>query len=82
MTHFEICSLICSSLRRRESLVAEGFGRMFPEKGQTLVYRQPDLAGMERLEKFGRRLYQPAVPEPAGPELVAAELVGLGGGVR
>jgi arsenite-transporting ATPase len=58
------CSL-CSSLRRRELLVAEGFRQMFPEKQQTLVYRQPEIAGLERLEKFGRRLYQPAMYPPA-----------------
>ena len=57
---------LCSSLRRREPLVAEGFGRMFPEKWQTLVYRQPDLAGVERLETFGRRLYHTAVQELVG----------------
>jgi arsenite-transporting ATPase len=56
------CSL-CSSLRRRESLVVEGFRRTFPEKRQMLVYRQPEIAGLERLEKFGRRLYQPARQE-------------------
>jgi len=56
------CSL-CSSLRRRESLVVEGFRRTFPEKRQILVYRQPEIAGLERLEKFGRRLYQPARQE-------------------
>jgi arsenite-transporting ATPase len=54
---------LCSSLRRRELLVAESFRQMFPEKQQTLVYRQPEIAGLERLEKFGRRLYQPAIQE-------------------
>lgn len=54
---------LCSSLRRRELLVAEGFRQMFPEKQQTLVYRQPEIAGLERLEKFGRCLYQPARQE-------------------
>ena len=54
---------LCSSLRRRERLVAEGFRQAFPEKQQTLVYRQPEIAGLERLEKFGRCLYQPAIPE-------------------
>jgi arsenite-transporting ATPase len=51
---------LCSSLRRRELLVAESFRQVFPEKHQTLVYRQPELAGLERLERLGRRLYQPA----------------------
>ena len=54
---------LCSSLRRRELLVVESFRRTFPEKQQTLVYRQPEIAGLERLEKFGRRLYQPAIQE-------------------
>jgi arsenite-transporting ATPase len=54
---------LCSNLRRRELLVAESFRQMFPEKQQTLVYRQPEIAGLERLEKFGRRLYQPAIQE-------------------
>jgi arsenite-transporting ATPase len=66
---------LCSSLQRRERLVAEGFRRAFPEKPQTLVYRQPEIAGLERLERFGRCLYQPARPEMARPELVAPELV-------
>jgi arsenite-transporting ATPase len=54
---------LCSSLRRRELLVAESFRQVFPEKQQTLIYRQPEIAGLEQLEKFGRRLYQPAVQE-------------------
>jgi arsenite-transporting ATPase len=54
---------LCSSLRRRELLVAEGYRRMFPEKPQTLVYRQPEIAGLKQLEKFGRRLYQSAIQE-------------------
>jgi arsenite-transporting ATPase len=56
---------LCSSLQRRELLVVEGFRRMFPEKPQTLIYRQPEIAGLEGLEKFGRRLYQPARQELA-----------------
>ena len=54
---------LCSSLRRRESMVAESFRQVFLGKQQTLVYRQPEIAGLERLEKFGRRLYQPAIQE-------------------
>ena len=56
---------LCSSLRRRELQVAETFRRVFPDQGQTLVYRQPELAGLERLEQLGRRLYQPALREMA-----------------
>ena len=54
---------LCSSLWRRELLVAESFRQVFPEKQQTLGYRQPELAGLEQLEKFGRHLYQPALQE-------------------
>jgi arsenite-transporting ATPase len=57
---------LCSSLVRRELLVVEDFRKMFPEKQQTLVYRQPEIAGLERLEGFGQCLYQPAVRELAG----------------
>jgi arsenite-transporting ATPase len=66
---------LCSSLRRRERLVMEGFRQAFPEIPRTLVYKQPEIAGLERLEKLGRCLYQPAAPEPAAPELAAPELV-------
>jgi arsenite-transporting ATPase len=66
---------LCSSFERRERLVAEGFRRAFPEKPQTLVCRQPQMAGLERLERLGQCLYRPATlelvtPEPAGMELV------------
>ncbi len=57
---------LCSSLRQRERLVVEGFRHMFPEKQQTLIYRQPEIAGLERLEEFGQYLYQPVVREMAG----------------
>ena len=53
----------CATLRRRELAVAESFRRMFPEKQQPLVYRQPALAGPERLDQFGQRLYEPARQE-------------------
>jgi len=54
---------LCASLRRRELLVAESFRQTFPEMQQTLVYRQPEIAGLARLEEFGRSLYQPALQE-------------------
>ena len=57
---------LCSSLWQRELLVVESFRRMFPEKQQTLIYRQPQIAGRERLEEFGKCLYQPTVREMAG----------------
>ena len=54
---------LCSNARRRELLVADGFREAFPDKQQTLVYRQAEIAGLERLEELGRRLYQPALQE-------------------
>jgi arsenite-transporting ATPase len=54
---------LCASLRRGELLVAESFRQTFPEMQQTLVYRQPEIAGLARLEEFGRSLYQPALQE-------------------
>jgi len=56
---------LCSSLRQRELLAVEDFRQAFPDKQQTLVYRQPEIAGLEQLEKFGRGLYQPALQEMA-----------------
>ena len=54
---------LCESVRRRELLVVEIFRRAFPGKRQTLVYRQGEIAGMARLEEFGRSLYEPASQE-------------------
>jgi arsenite-transporting ATPase len=57
---------LCVGLRRRESAVAEEFLRVFPDKQQIQVYRQPGLGGLEQLERLGQSLYQ-----PAGQEMVA-----------
>ena len=54
---------LCSNLRRRELLVVDDFRQVFPGKQQTLVYRQPEIAGLEQLERFGQYLYQPARQE-------------------
>jgi len=54
---------LCSSLRRRELLVAQRFRQMFPHRQQTLVYRQPEMSGLRQLEEFGRHLYRPAEKE-------------------
>jgi len=66
---------LCASLQRRERLVLEGFRQAFPEKPQALVYRQQEIAGLERLERLGQSLYQPAIPELATAELAVPELV-------
>jgi arsenite-transporting ATPase len=57
---------LCSSLVRRELLLVESFQQTFPEKQQTLIYRQPEIAGLQRLDEFGRCLYRPAVREVVG----------------
>jgi arsenite-transporting ATPase len=66
---------LCSSLRRRERLAVEDFRQAFPEKQQTLVYRQPEIAGLEQLRRLGWRLYRPSGAELARPELAAPQLV-------
>ena len=71
---------LCSGLQRRERLVARDFRQAFPAKPQTLIYRQPEIAGLEQLNRLGQCLYQPvggelAAPEPIAPELAAPELV-------
>ena len=65
---------LCSSWQRRERAVVEDFRQAFPEKQQTLIYRQPEIAGREQLNRLGQCLYQPARLEIARPELVAPEL--------
>jgi hypothetical protein len=68
---------LCSIVTRRERLAAEGFRQAFQRKPQTLVYRQPQIAGLERLERLGRCLYRPARADMAPPELATPELVSL-----
>jgi hypothetical protein len=58
-------------------LVVEDFRQAFLEKQQTLVYRQPEIAGLEQLRRLGWRLYRPARPLLVAPELVTPELVSL-----
>ena len=57
---------LCVGLRWRESIAAEEFLKAFPDKQQIQVYRQPEIGGLEQLEKLGRSLYQ-----SAGQELTA-----------
>ncbi len=57
---------LCLGLRRRESAIAEEFLKVFPDKQQTHVFRQPGIGGLEQLERLGRSLYQ-----SAGQELAA-----------
>jgi arsenite-transporting ATPase len=54
---------LCGGLRRRESAVAEEYHMAFPDKQQIQVYRQPEIGGLEQLERLGQNLYQPAGQE-------------------
>ena len=54
--------------------MVEDFRQAFLEKQQTLVYRQPEIAGLEQLKRLGWRLYRPARPELAAPLLAAPDL--------
>jgi arsenite-transporting ATPase len=56
---------LCVGLRWRESAVAEEFLKVFPDKQQIQVYRQPGLGGPEQLESLGRSLYRSAGQEMA-----------------
>ena len=47
----------CTGLRRRELSVAEQFRSAFPDKPQIRVYRQGEIAGIERLGSLGESLY-------------------------
>ncbi len=55
---------LCSALYRRESLVMSGFKQSFSTQHHTLIYRQGELRGLERLGDLGWSLYQPAQKEP------------------
>jgi arsenite-transporting ATPase len=50
---------LCSRLHAREMQVAEEYGRLFPDKHRTVVYRQPEPRGIERLNALGEALYGP-----------------------
>jgi arsenite-transporting ATPase len=57
---------LCAGVRRRELEVAGEYRRAFPGKQQIQVYRQPEIGGLEQLERLGQDLYQ-----PVGQEMVA-----------
>lgn len=48
---------LCSSLNRREQEMVRKFQKSFPHQFLSLVYWQGNLEGVERLAKFGSRLY-------------------------
>ena len=54
------CSL-CSSLSLREEQVRKEFQRTYPGKHQTLIYRQSEPRGLNRLRELGQALYQPMI---------------------
>jgi arsenite-transporting ATPase len=50
------CAL-CGALHGREQMLLEKFSEAFPDLHRTLIYRQGDLRGMERLDQLGQALY-------------------------
>ena len=50
---------LCSALNKRESEVRHKFQETFSDKHQTLVFRQEEPRGLDRLEKLGEALYRP-----------------------
>jgi hypothetical protein len=56
---------LCVGLHRRELTVAGEYRKAFPDKQQVQIYQQPELGGLEQLEKLGQNLYQPAGREMA-----------------
>lgn len=49
---------LCASLRRRELAAVTSFRQAFPNQQLSLVYRQGQPVGLERLEELARGLYQ------------------------
>jgi arsenite-transporting ATPase len=54
---------LCVGLLRRESAVVKEFQKAFPQKQRIQVYRQPELGGLEQLDRLGQDLYQSAGQE-------------------
>jgi arsenite-transporting ATPase len=54
---------LCVGLRQRESAVTGEYRKAFPDKQQVQIYQQPEVGGLEQLERLGRSLYQPAEQE-------------------
>jgi arsenite-transporting ATPase len=56
------CAL-CARLRRRELATVKSFRQAFPKQQLSLVYRQGQPVGLERLEELAQSLYQTTSPE-------------------
>ena len=54
---------LCAGLRRRERAAVERFRQAFPQQQLSLVYRQGQPVGLERLEELAHSLYQTTSPE-------------------
>ena len=57
---------LCASLRQRELAAAASFRGAFPDQQLSLIYRQGQPVGLERLEELALSLYQTTSPELAG----------------
>lgn len=52
---------LCLSLYNRESQVRKKYQQAYPKKHQTLVYRQSEPRGLDRLEELGKALFLPVL---------------------
>ncbi len=59
--------VLCASLRRRELTAVENFRQAFPKQQLSLVYRQGQPVGLDRLEELAQSLYRTASREVASP---------------
>lgn len=54
---------LCAALNRREGLIREKFQQTFAGRQLTVVYRQSEPRGLERLAELGQTLYRPRITE-------------------
>jgi len=54
---------LCTALNHREALIKEKFRQTFAGRQQTIIYRQTDPRGLERLGELGQALYRPRIVE-------------------
>ena len=53
---------LCAALNRREALIRDKFQQTFPGH-QTVIYRQSEPRGLQRLTALGQALYRPGIME-------------------
>ena len=54
---------LCTALNRRETLIKDKFQQTFPDRHQTVIYRQSEPRGLKCLGELGQALYRPGIME-------------------